>query len=163
MEPISIHYHMTEAEFMTAYNAHWSAHHQSTLSNVITGMVGVVVGLALLSLTFWLAVIAVVAGGLLLLITWLRSFLCRRAFRDAKKYNVNISVAISDAAVHVESAEGKSDLKWDFFTWYLDTPAHVLLYMTKRNFSIIPKSAFQDETQVQAFVELVKSKLKKFR
>ena len=163
MEPISIRYRMTEPEFMKACNAHWSAHHSSTLSNVIAGVVAIVAGLALLFFLFWLALVVVAVGSLLLIITWLRSFLWRKAFRDAKKYNNDISVVIKDDVIHIESIEGKSDLKWGFFTWYLDTPGYILLYMTKRNFSIIPKAAFQDETQIKLFVDLVKSKLKKIR
>jgi hypothetical protein len=163
MEPISIQYRMTEPEFMTACNAHWSAQRQSTASNLITSAVAIVIGVALLFLMFWLGLVLAVVGSILLLITGLRSFFWRRAFRDAKKYNDDISVVIGDDSVHVESAEGKSDLKWDFFTWYLDTPEHVLLYMTKRSFSVIPKSAFQDKQRVQDFVDLVKSKIEKVR
>ena len=154
---------MTESEFMMACNAHWTAHRQSTLSNVIAGAVAVTVGLALLFLTLWLAIFLATAGSILLLITLLRSLFWRRAFRDAKKYNNDISVIIKDDSVHVESAEGKSDLNWDFFTWYLETPDHVLLYMTKRSFSVIPKAAFQNDGNVQTFVNLVESKLKKIR
>jgi hypothetical protein len=133
------------------------------MSNLVASTVAIVVGLALLFFVSWVAVILVAVGGLLLLITWLRSFLWRRAFREAKKYNDDIAVVINDDNVHVESAEGKSDINWGFFSWYIDTPEHVLLYMTKRNFSVIPKSAFKDEQSVQSFVELVRSKLMKIR
>ena len=154
---------MSEPEFMKACNNHWSAHRQGTTSNLIVSFVAIVLGLAFLFFTFWIAISLAAIGGVLLLITWLRSFLWRRAFREAKKYSEDIAVVIKDNSVNVESAEGKSDLKWDFFTWYLDTPEYVLLYMTKRSFSVIPKSAFQNEQGVQAFVDLVKSKLKKIR
>ncbi len=163
MEPISIRYRITEPEFMIACNGHWSAHRQSSLSNVITGAVAIIVGLALLLFTLWLGIVLTAIGGLLLLITLLRSLLWRRAFREAKKYNNNISIIIKDDSINVECAEGKSDLNWDFFTWYLETPDHVLLYMTKRNFSIIPKNAFQDDGSLQTFLNLVESKLKKIR
>ena len=163
MDPISIRYRMTEPEFMRACGAHWSAHRQGTMSNVITGLVGVAFGLAMLFFIFWLALILVVVGGALILITGIRSLLWRKAFRDAKKYNADISVVVNDDSVHIESAEGKSDLNWKFFTWYLDTPEHVLLYMTKRSFSVIPKSAFQNEQCAQGIVNLVKTKLEQIR
>jgi hypothetical protein len=153
---------MDESEFMRACGAHWSAHRQGTMSNVITGLVCVALGLAML-ITFWLALFLAAAGGALILITGVRSLLWRKAFRDAKKYTGHISVIIKEDSIHVESTEGKSDLNWGFFTWYLDTPNHILLYMTKRSFSVIPKSAFQDEQRIQGFVVLVKSKLEKIR
>ena len=163
MEPIAIRYRMTEPEFMKACNAHWTVHRQSTVSNVIAGAVAIVLGLTLLFVVFWLALFLAAIGGVLLLTTWLRSVFWRKAFREAKKYNDDIAVVIKEDCVHVESAEGKSDLKWDFFTWYLDAPEHILLYMTKRTFSVIPKSAFQDEQRIQSFVDLVKAKLKRIR
>ncbi len=163
MEPFSIRFRLTEAEFIKACNAHWSAHHQGTLSNAICGTAAFVLGVALLFFIFWPALILMAAGGILLSMIGLRTFLWRRAFRDAKKYTQDISVVINDDFIHVETAEGKSDLNWNFFTWYLDTTEHVLLYVTKRNFSVIPKSAFQDNERVQTFVDLVKAKLKKIR
>ena len=164
MEPITIQYRLTEPEFMRACGSHWSAHRQGTMSNIFTGLLCLVVGLSLLFTTFrWIAAVFLVGGALLFIIVAFRSFMWRRAFRDAKKYNADISVVIRDDSVHVESAEGKSDLNWDFFTWYLDTPEHVLLYMTKRSFSVIPKSAFQDEQSVHSFMDLVKSRLARIR
>ena len=163
MEPITIRYRMTEPAFMKACNAHWSAHRQGTMSNVVASGVAIVLGLALLCSMFWIAIFLAAVGGLLLMITWLRSIIWRKAFRGAKKYNDDISVVITDDSVHVESAEGKSDLNWAFFSWYLDTPEHVLLYMTKRSFSVIPKSAFHDAAQVQSFIGLVDSNLNKIR
>lgn len=164
MKPIAIRYRMTEQEFMQACDAHWSTQHQGITSNVITGLVCLLFGLAMLFLLlFWLAIILATVGCILFLITGARSLLWRRAFRDAKKYNEDIAVVIRDDSIHVESAEGTSDLNWNFFTGYLDTREFVLLYMTKRSFSVIPKSAFHDELSVQTFVDLVKSKLVKSR
>lgn len=163
MDPITIRYRLTEPEFMRACGAHWSTLRQGTRSNVITGLLIVILGLAMLSFFFWMALILTTVAGALILITGVRSLLWRKAFRDAKKYNRDILVVIKEDIVHVESAEGKSDLNWGFFSWYLDTPDYVLLYMTKRNFSVIPKSAFQDAQGLHAFVDIVKSKLEKIR
>jgi hypothetical protein len=163
MDPITIRYRLNEPEFMRACGAHWSSLRLGTRANVITGLVGVILGLAMLSFLFWLAIILAAVGGALILITGVRALLWRKAFRDAKKYNTDILVVINEDTVHVESAEGKSDLNWGFFSWYLDTPDYVLLYMTKRSFSVIPKSAFRDARDLQAFVDIVKSKLEKIK
>jgi hypothetical protein len=161
MEPITIRYRLTETEFMRACGAHWATLGLGTRSNVITGLLIAVLGLAMLSFLFWLALILAAVGAALVIITGVRSYLWHKSFRDAKKYNTDILVVIKEDSVHVESAEGKSDLNWGFFSWYLDTPDYVLLYMTKRSFSVIPKSAFQDAQGRQAFVDIVKSKLEK--
>jgi len=154
---------MTEPEFMRACNAHWSAHHHSTASNLVISATAIILGSALLLFTFWLALILAIAGGMLLFLTWFRYFVWRRAFRESKRFNDDIAIAVDNESIHIESAEGKSDLKWGFYTWYLDTPEHVLLYMTKRSFSVIPKSAFKDEQHTQGFVDLVRSKLKRIK
>ena len=163
METISIRYRITEPEFMAACNAHWSTQRQSTLSNAIAGATAIVIGLVMLFFVFWLALFLAAVGAILLLITWLRSFLWRRAFREARKYTEDISVVVKDDVVHVETAEGKSDLNWTFFTWYLDTPDHILLYPTKRTFSVIPKKSFPDAKSIDQFLDAVKTKLKRIR
>jgi len=163
MDPITIRYRLNEPEFMRACGAHWASLRLGTLHNVITGLLIVLLGVGMLSFLFWLALILAVVGGVLILMTGVRSLLWRKAFRDAKKYNKDISVIIKEDSVHVESAEGKSDLNWGFFSWYLDTPDYVLLYMTRRSFSVIPKSAFRDARDLQAFVDIVKSKLEKIK
>jgi hypothetical protein len=148
---------------MSACNAHWSAHRQGTLSNLIVGGVGVAIGLISFALSLWLAIFVISAGASLLIMTWARFLLWRRFFREAKKYNDDVSVVFRDDAVHVESAEGKSDLNWDFFSWYLDTADYVLLYTTKRQFSVVPKKSFPDSESLRRFLEQVEKKLKRIR
>ena len=163
MEPISIRYRLTEAEFMAACNAHWSARHQGTLSNLIAGGAGMVLGLVLFACSYrWWGEFLVWLGILLLVITGLRWFLWRRAFRETKKFTDEIAVVFQEETIHVESTEGKSDLNWSFYTWYLEAPGQILLYTTKRHFSVIPKPAFPDAASLARFLELIGKKLKKF-
>lgn len=162
MEPISIRYRLSEAEFMAACNAHWSARHQGSLVNLIAGGVGIVLGLVLLGYAYRWGGFLVWLGILLQLITGLRSWLWRRAFRETKKFTDEIAVVFQEDSIHVESTEGKSDLNWSFYTWYLEAPGQVLLYTTKRHFSVIPKPAFPDAASLARFLELVGKKLKKF-
>ena len=163
MKPIQVRYRLTLPEFMSACNAHWRAQRLGTLSNIITGVIGVVLGIFLLALFFWLAIVAIAAGVLLLFMTGIRWVLWRRAFRDARKYTDDILVRFDNDIVHVESSEGKSDLRWNFFTWYLETSTHVLLYTTRRNFSVLPKVSFQDAQSAEEFMNIVRAKLQKIR
>ncbi|MDA0991488.1 MAG: YcxB family protein [Verrucomicrobia bacterium] len=159
MEPLAIRYRITEADFMTAWNAHWSSRREGTRTNCILGLIGLGLSAAMLAILFWLALVLAIASSLLLLITGLRTVLWRRAFRESKKYNRDIAVTVTDDSLRVESAEGTSNLNWDFFTWHRETPAHVLLYLTKRSFSIIPKASFRDDEGLKRFLALVESKL----
>ena len=163
MEPISIRYKITEPEYMKACSAHWSAQGYGTISNLIWGFLAIAFGIVFLTFIFWLAVFFFICGGILLFLLLIRTFIWRRAFRDTKKFHNDIFVEFKDDSIHSENLEGKSDLNWSFYSWYLDTPDHVLLYMTKRSFSVIPKSAFKDEHSLQAFINTVKSKLKRIR
>lgn len=148
---------------MRACGNHWSAQRQATRSNIIIGLLGLVVGVLLFTALRWLALVFLVSGFVLLTLVVLRAVLWRRAFREAGKYKKEIFVVFKDDSVHVESAEGRSDLNWSFFSGYLETPEDVLLYITKRNFSVIPKGAFSDEQAVQGFMNLVKSHLDSIR
>jgi len=157
---ISVSYRLSMSEFMCACEAHWRAQRQGTVSNAIAGMLALTAGIGLwLFNWFWLALILVISGCALLSLIGMRRILWQRAFRDARKYQGEISVSFSTEGVHVETLEGKSDLNWGFFSWFLETPEHILLYMTKKSFSVIPKSAFNESETEDAFRKLVTSKL----
>lgn len=155
-QPIAIEYRLSESEFMEACNAHWSAVGQGR-TNVIAGWLGVAVGLGLSMISPPGGVILIIAAGLLLALTWVRSLLWRRAFRDEVKYKDAIRLAIDEDALRVETAEGTSILNWGAFRSYLDTSDYVLLYITRRRFSIIPKRAFPDRQSIERFLAIVSS------
>ncbi|NJL86984.1 MAG: YcxB family protein [Leptolyngbyaceae cyanobacterium SM1_1_3] len=106
-----------------------------------------------------MALALITLGCALLGLIGLRQVIWRRAFWDARKYHGEIFVTFSSDRIHVESLEGESNLKWGFFSAYLDTPKYILLYTTKRDFSVIPKSAFDEPQAEEAFRLLVTSKL----
>ena len=89
-----------------------------------------------------------------------RDVLWRRGYQKAKKYTDIIEVTFDEASIHLKSVEADTELEWDTFTGYLHTREHVLLYVTKQYFSIIPRSAFADAEGLKAFEALVESKLK---
>lgn len=162
-EPVSICYRVTEAEFLSACEAHWRAHRVGTRSNLIAGLIGLFLGLATLALAFWIAIALAIVGALLILIVFLRSVVWRQGFRDAKKYRDEIRVTFHSDRLYVETADGTSDLAWSFYSSYLDTPEFVLLYITRRSFSVIPKAAFRDKEELERFLEWVRTRLRKIR
>ena len=163
MNPIEIHYSLTIKEFMQACAAHWKATRQSTLTQIVAGSIGVAVGLIAMDFVPWLAMALVIVGVAIWGVSLLRWVLYRRAFREAKKYTENIHAIFSHDGIHIDSAEGTSDLNWGFYSKYRDTGDFVLLYMTRHQFSVIPKSAFADEHEKRRFVDLVDSRLEQAR
>lgn len=162
MTPIVITYRLTLPEFMTACNAHWSIHKQGSRTNAILGVIAIAVGLALWPFSSWSAFFLVLGLVLLLLVIG-RSILWRRAFQDAKKFAGDISVTFGDEKIHVDTTDGVSDFNWSIYNGYLDTPEYVLLYLTRRSFSVIPKSAFANANSQREFMSLVDSKLPRVR
>ena len=148
---------------MAASNAHWSAQRQGTRSNGIFGVIAFVLGVVIAFVAFWTGVALASIGVLLIAMVWIRSWLWRRAFREAKKYQGDITLVFGDDKIHVENAVGTSDLEWSFYSWYMDTPAYLLLYMSKRTFAVIPKAVFEGDTAAKAFVDMVASKLARIR
>jgi hypothetical protein len=165
MNPIEIHYTLTLSQYMAACAAHWKAHRQGTLTQFLVGSIGVGVGLATIKFVAWPPIsYALVAMGVAIwMVPILRSWLYRRAYREAKKYTENIHATFTTQGIHIESAEGKSDLKWSFYSKYLNARDYVLLYMTRQSFSVIPKSAFADESEAERFIRLVDANLERTR
>lgn len=164
MNDISIRYRVTLRQFMAACEANWRARWQGTGTNLLAGSVGVVAGYwaprcIRHPILDWLATAVMIAGILLILVTMLRYFIWRRAFRDTPKYMREIHVKFTDASIHVESAEGVSDLNWSYYREYLETPESFLLFIAKHTFSVIPKSAFEDAPMQERFRVLLQSRL----
>ncbi len=150
MEPISASYEISETDFMKACDSHWKALGQSAGKLTLAGLASVAIGGVIAWYFPWgllhgLALAVVALGGLLAAIVPLRSLIWRRAYRDAKKFQEAITIEFSDDIIHVESAAGISDLKWDAYNRYLITPEFFILYMAKHTFSIIPCSAFSSD------------------
>ncbi len=162
MEPISIEYQLTKKEFLQACNYHWNSHKVGIKSMIILGIVGIALGSILICLKFLteLAVAFVILSIILLILPLIRHIIWQKSFDNNKKFHNKTKVVFDDNLLHVKGALGSSELKWDIYSNYLETPEYVLLYMTKRNFSVIPKYAFESQYSLTSFINLVKSKLK---
>ena len=158
MTPIKVTYRLTLQEFMAACHSHWNAHKQGARANSILSAIGIIAGAALLPF-HWIGALLIFIGIVLIAMVIGRSIIWRRAFLDNKKFTAPISLIFGDEKIHVETIDGTSELNWSFYSGYLETPEHILLYMTRRTFSVIPKSAFANINQVRDLMNLVGSKL----
>jgi len=159
-ESYSIEYQLSESEYLSACSENWKARGLGSKNNCIIGVIGVGCGLlgALTQDWPWLHVITGTSA-ILLILVWLRIIVHKRAYRESKKYSDTIKVTYDNSSMNVETIDGKSELKWTYFTAYLDTPEFILLYYTKHHFSSIPKCAFPDPASLQAFEENVKANM----
>jgi hypothetical protein len=163
MEPgdrVSVRFHLSEAEFMAAANASWSAQRQGTASSLVMGALLFAAGAAIgVFFSAWIGVVCLALGALVMLMAWLRSKLWRRAFRKMRKYEGEVSFAFADDELTTRTVEGSAAIGWDFYRWFLDTPDYLLLYADKRSFTVIPKKALSDRDSAARLMELVADKL----
>lgn len=164
MTSIKATYAVTEADFMKACEAHWRALRQGSALTTLIGLGSVVLGATVAWIYPWglahkLSLAIVGLGGLFPLIVIVRYFIWRKAYRDARKFQDAISIEFGEDVIHVESAAGVSDLKWEAYHRYLETPDFYILYMAKHAFSVIPKGAFSSEDR-DRLVQLFRRKLR---
>ena len=161
MEKISIKYNISLQEFMEAYESHWKAHKMGTKSNVITSLVGMIIGVCFLFNYFTLGVIIAISSLILLTTTLLRNFLYKRSYENSPKYSQECNATFTGEIIYVENAAGKSELKWNIYKSYLESTRYILIYMGKNSFSIIPKSAFKSEEEIDNFKSMLNKNIKR--
>lgn len=157
MNAYHLKYSISEAEFLEAYEAHWRIKKQSSKSNLIYGVVALLLGGALYFYIGWIGVLLAAVGAILIVMVMLRRFLHIRAYRENKKYRDQIEVVFTEEKIEVRSNDGESKLNWSVFQKYVDTQHFLLLYISSNSFSIIPKQAFKDD--LDPFLEFAKNKI----
>lgn len=145
--PLRATYRLSEAEFMNACERHWKALGQGSAMGVNIGLAAVLLGGFLAWRFPWglahklcLAIVAV--GGLFPVVILVRGWVWRRAYRGAKKFHDNITIAFNEDSIHVETAAGVSDLNWTAYRRFRELGDYFILYMSTHTFSVIPATAF---------------------
>jgi len=157
MSEYKLKYSITEAEFMEAYEAHWKSNRQSTKSNLALGALGVFAGLAVCLYSGWYGLILAAVGLVLACLPLIRRHTHIRAYRAMTKYQGEIAVTFAYEQIEVKSYDGESRLKWTVYSKILDTKNFLLLYLSPRLFSIVPKKAFAGSAD--EFIEFAKDKI----
>ncbi|MEM9582459.1 MAG: YcxB family protein [Pseudomonadota bacterium] len=148
MREIALTYSLSETEFMRAARVLWSYEAIGDRGNMVVAIFCTAIGPVLLLIgqpTGWLFLCAAV---FFCVLTWARNVIWRKAYRRMEKYRAPISVRLNDGVVSTQSAQGSADLPWTFFNSYAETPDYFFLTAPKRSLSIIPKSAFVTEEDI---------------
>jgi hypothetical protein len=70
---------------------------------------------------------------------------------------------ISEDVLRLTDTDINAELKWSGITKAVQAPFGVLLYISKTMFHIFPRRVFGTEDEFAAFVEIVKSRVPRFR
>lgn len=158
--PLRATYRLSEAEFMNACELHWKARGQGAAMGTGIGLAAVLLGAFLawrypFGLTYKLSLAIVALGGLFPVVILIRGWIWRRAYRGAKKFHDNITIAFDEDTIHVETAAGVSDLNWGAYNRFREFGDFFILYISAHNFSVIPSSAFaeSDRDELRALLK----------
>ncbi|PTX56511.1 YcxB-like protein [Litoreibacter ponti] len=156
---ITLTYSFTEDEFMRAARVLWSYRGIGDVGNWVLVGLSLIAGPALLLNGLWTGWLFLGAAAIFATITWARNRIWRRAFPKMVKYTAPITATFSPDGVHTVSAQGESTLPWKKFQSYAETPNYVFLFLSRRDFSVIPKSAAQDPMQIEELRDLMAANL----
>ena len=160
MEKISLQYKISLDDFKNAYEHHWKGINLGTKANIITSLAGILAASAIFFYNVIIGVVILSISCILLAITLLRNFIYKKSYLNSPKFTKEIKVIFSDETIQTETAVGKSELTWDICNSFTETEDYFLLYMSKNLFSIIPKSEFKDNEELEDFHSLIKKKIK---
>ncbi|MFL6207393.1 MAG: YcxB family protein [Pyrinomonadaceae bacterium] len=158
MESVSVHFKLSEQEFMAGARL---------LTFPTAGAKArVAIGLPLYAVGVWFILLALnfslfastVVGALLLagfacLIYFTRFTLTRRCYRGDQKFRHGITLTFTDDHVQVQAREIDSKLGWKLYTDVLEgETCYVLVYgKDVRMMTVVPKRAFKSKRQERAF------------
>jgi hypothetical protein len=108
-------------------------------------------GIGLIAMSCVLAAVLVAAFGVIPYVQ----------FRTQKKLHDEYVLVFSCEGIHFRTADIDSRLEWSLYNEALIDPHSYLLYYGSRQFTVIPKSAFEDSQQLLAFNNLLEEKIAK--
>ena len=79
----------------------------------------------------------------------------RLTFKANPKFRETYGLTFSDAGVQFKTVSIDSKLAWSHYRKVLEGPTVVLLVYGRWMYTVIPKSAFHDEAQLAAFINLI--------
>lgn len=156
---VTLTYSISNDEFMRAARVVWSYQGIGDRGNIALAILCVIAGALMLGYQLWTGWIWIGAGGLFATITVARNAIWQRAYPKMVKYTAPITATLCDTAVETTSAEGHSRLPWTKFRTYAETPDYFFLFLDRRRFSILPKSALSDDLEIDALRELITANL----
>lgn len=97
---------------------------------------------------------------LLFAVVWYFIFrlILQRTYKAATNLHDSVQYIFDETEIHVSNASSQTTHQWSAFQKAVEMPEWFLLYQNKTVFNPLPKSAFDSETELQRFRNLLKTK-----
>lgn len=162
LEPVTLEFTYTRAEFLQAARQYLFASRAISVRNLV--LVGALLVFAVLYLIFGgfntgslvLLILAAVCCGLMALLYF---YMPLRSYNGARKYREGYHLAFSDEGIHFKTASINSELAWSTYSEVWENAAFFYLTTGPQAYTIIPKRAFADEGQLEAFRRLAGARI----
>ena len=163
MEIIEVRFQYTEKEYIQASRQYMFMSKLLKKSDIILPFVFLplsVLYMFLADFNVWSIIICVSAWLYLVVIGASYYLIPKVTYKQNAKFREEYYLAFSGEGIRFQTNTINSDLQWDVYKDMLENEEYFYLCQNKQMYSVIPKSAFQDESQVQQFKELVLGKVK---
>lgn len=105
-------------------------------------------------LIFGLVIIVIAMG------CYLYFFMPVHKFRQTAKYHDEYTLKFTEDTIYFKTPSIESELKWNVYSALWDNHDFYYLIQAPRIYALIPKRAFQDQNEKEAFEEMARSNLK---
>ena len=170
-KPITLHFNYTQADVAEAFRLYQSTTPIQKVVKIAAILALLNAGLCVYAYfqltrlygssngTEWYAL----ASFLLALVFWfdpIRPLMARIMFRmNSKIYSDQSEVTFDEEGVHARTSTYDLKRQWSAYSKMLESKRLFLLVYGKNLFATIPRRAFEDERQIEAFREMMKNKI----
>lgn len=161
-ESIPINFRYTKDEYLRAVRFHYSR----TLRVKLDVAVAILAGIAGIYLLYtdglsWIGLSAVIACCAMLLIVFVALVIApNQAYRGSDKLKHDYHLTFGEDGIQFRTSGIDSRLDWDIYDYWIEGPEFFILYYGKNQFSVIPKRAFQSDTERKRFADLLSAKVR---
>jgi hypothetical protein len=158
---IELKFQYLESDYLRAVRAADPSAHHWKLDIILTL---VLVGIGLYAWHSegprWPAVVCLVVPiGYALMLFAILKVIPSHIFRHEEKFFDEYSLTFSPQGIHFKTARIDSQLQWRLYSRALIDPYSYILFSGARQFTVIPKRAFESALQQQAFEQLLEEQI----
>lgn len=151
-------YTVTEQDTVEALRLHWRTTRPIFFLQVVIGFW--VVALVFIGPTEIIRLLAIACVVMFILIRIiLGPQIQRRTYRKYKLLQEPVTLTFNDETVKLSADSYDTNLKWDQFVRWKDDDYYILLYVSPRQYYVIPKRIMDDGFDIDGFIETLRKAL----
>jgi YcxB-like protein len=166
MEPamqttINLKFRYRKDEYFRAIRFHFWKTMKLKLDLVVAVLSGLAGGYLLwIDAVSWISLTALLACLVLLLIVFTALVVVpAQIYKGSQKLKQDYELIFSDEGILFRTSSIDSRLAWDLYKSWIENAEFFILYHGKREFSVIPKRAFENDEEQKRFKELLAGKV----